>query len=442
MSDVMSVRLHLSGVWVRGVLVDSVDRLDVEVESSRAWSRCPDCGFRCRKVWDRRAMRVRDLGVSGRRTTLVWRRRRFCCGNCGERHLEDHVQFAGGLTRRFAHRLVQDAKVMSIRAIARHHGVGWHRIMRLVRAHSGRVAQRRRARPVRVLLVDETSIRRRHRYVTVVASGDSGEVLAMIPGRTKASLARFFREQGAWWCRQVEIVVSDGSRSYQPAIAQYLPHARHVLDRFHVARWFTEGLTLVRREIQRRDPQRRPPTYEPDLFRARFALLRRVDHLNDSQRAHLDRLFEAHPRLRTAWDDLGELYRIYQAADLDEANEALGWFGDLYATGQIPEYHQVVDTIIAWGEEILAYHPSRRASNGPLEGINNLHPGPTTRCSPLHQLRPLRSTRNPCNMTAAPNTRTAESHVFAQPPQLEPVGSLGSVDRHSVRRKRGLQPRL
>ena len=35
MSDVMSVRLHLSGVRVRGVLVDSVDRLEVEVESTR-----------------------------------------------------------------------------------------------------------------------------------------------------------------------------------------------------------------------------------------------------------------------------------------------------------------------------------------------------------------------------------------------------------------------
>ena len=76
--------------------------------------------------------------------------------------------------------------------------------------------QRRRARPCRVLLVDETSIRRRHRYVTVVACGDSGKVLAMIPGRTKGALARFFRDQGAWWCRQVEIVVPDGSRPYHP----------------------------------------------------------------------------------------------------------------------------------------------------------------------------------------------------------------------------------
>ena len=184
MFDVMSVRLHLSGVRVLGVLVDSVDRLEVEVESAREWSRCPHCGFRCYRVWDRRPKRVRDLEVSGRRTTLVWRRRRFECSDCGERHLEGRAQFQGGLSRRFARRLVQDARVMSIRAVARHHGVGWHRIMGLVRAHSAVVAERRRARPTRVLLVDETSIRRRHRYVTVVACGDSGKVLAMIPGRT------------------------------------------------------------------------------------------------------------------------------------------------------------------------------------------------------------------------------------------------------------------
>ncbi len=372
MSDVMSVRLHLSGVRVLEVLVDSVDRLEVEVGSAREWSRCPHCGFRCSKVWDRRAKRIRDLEVSGRRTTLVWRRRRFWCGNCEERHLEEHAQFQAGLTRRFVRRLVKDARVMSIRAVARHHGVGWHRIMRLVRAHSERVAKRRRARPARVLLVDETSIRRQHRYVTVVACGDSGKVLAMIPGRTKGSLARFFRDQGAWWCEQVEIVVSDGSRSYQAAIAQYLPDALHVLDRFHVARWFTEGLTLVRRELQRRPPDQRPPTFEPDLFRARFTLLRRADHLTEAHQAHLDRLFDAHPRLRTAWDALQELYQIYEADDLDAANEALGRFADLYATGQIPEYRDIVDTIIAWGEEILAYHSSRRASNGPIEGINNL----------------------------------------------------------------------
>ena len=53
------------------------------------------------------------------------------------------------------------------------------------------------------------------------------------------------------------------------------------------------------------------------------------------------------------------------------ALDALQRFADLYETGQIPEYHNTVDTILNWADEILNWHHSRR-SNGPLEGTNNL----------------------------------------------------------------------
>ena len=42
--------------------------------------------------------------------------------------------------------------------------------------------------------------------------------------------------------RGVKVVVSDGSTSYRKAIGQHLGHARHVLDRFHVARVRHEAL--------------------------------------------------------------------------------------------------------------------------------------------------------------------------------------------------------
>lgn len=128
----------------------------------------------------------------------------------------------------------------------------------------------------------------------------------------------------------------------------------------------------MRRELQRRDPDHRPPAFEPDLFRARFTLLRRADHLTDAHRKHLETLFDAYPRLWTAWDALQELYQLYEADDVQGGNQALARFANLHDTGQIPEYHDVVDTIISWGEEILAYHSSGRATNGPIEGNNNL----------------------------------------------------------------------
>ena len=95
-------------------------------------------------------------------------------------------------------------------------------------------------------------------------------------------------------------------------------------------------LVEARAEIQRRDPHRRPPTFEPDLFRARFTLLRRADHLTEAHQAHLDRLFDAHPRLRTAWDALQELYQLYEADDPDQANR-LGLLAAVLAgSGSVP----------------------------------------------------------------------------------------------------------
>ena len=371
-SDVMTVRLHLPQIRVLEVLEDAPDALRVSVESTFRRLRCAQCGFKCHRVHDRRAKKVRDLEVSGRRTTLVWSRRRMVCGNCDSRFLEDHHAFEGALTARLARRLVADAKVMTVQAAARRCGVGWHQVNDLVRAWAGIVAERRRSRRCAVLLVDETSMRKRHRYVTVIVNGDTGRTLAMVEHRSSAALSAFLVQQGHRWCKQVKVVVSDGSRAYKAAINAHLGHARHVLDRFHVIRWFSAGLTQVRRDVQRREPHGVKPAFDPEVFRARFALLRRGDTLTDTDRARLDGLFDAHPRLRAGWQALQELHGLYTADDHDGALEALGRFCDLYETGELPEYHDTVDTFIAWSDEILNWHDAGRPSNGRIEGTNNL----------------------------------------------------------------------
>ena len=75
------------------------------------------------------------------------------------------------------------------------------------------------------------------------------------------------------------------------------------------------------------------------MFRARFKLLRRGDTLTDTDRARLDKLFDAHPRLRAGWQALQELHGLYTADDYDGALKSLGRFCDLYETGELPEYH-------------------------------------------------------------------------------------------------------
>ena len=369
--DVMSVRLWLPLTVVLGVVVDAPERLVVRVASSVRRPRCPHCGAPNGTVHDRREQKVRDLEVSGRPVTLVWERRRLVCAPCGRRFVEVHRAFEGRVTARLARRLVADAREMTVNAAARRHRVGWHVVMGLVMAYAGLVGEHRRRRRCRVLLVDETSIRKRHRYVTVLVNGDTGETLAMVAHRSEAALSGFLAAQGHKWCKGVKVVVSDGSKAYTAAIAKRLGHARHVLDRFHVIRWFAAGLTAVRRDVQRR-PEGSKPAFDPDVFGARFLLMRRPDKLDDTERKRLDALFETHPRLKAAWDALGELHGLYLANDRKAALEALDRFADIYGTGLIPEFSDTVDTFLAWHHQILDWHRAGRPSNGRIEGTNNL----------------------------------------------------------------------
>ena len=213
-------------------------------------------------------------------------------------------------------------------------------------------------------------MRKRHRYVTVIVNGDTGKTLAMVPHRDAAALTGFLRSQPHKWRRGVKVVVSDGSKAYKSAIEGCLPHSRHVLDRFHVIKWFSAGLTAVRRDIQRRQPEGIKPAYDPEVFRSRFMLLHRGETLTATQQTNLDALFDKHPRLKAGWEALQELHGLYLAEDHHSALEALDRFCDLYETGEIPEFHPIVDTIIAWSNEILAWHHTGRPSNGRIEGTN------------------------------------------------------------------------
>ena len=108
------------------------------------------------------------------------------------------------------------------------------------------------------------------------------------------------------------------------------------------------------------------------MFRARFLLLKRPDKLSAAEHERLHRLFAAHPRLKTAWDALGELHNLYLADDHQGALKALDRFCDLYSTSDIPEFDETVDTLVNWYPEILNWHHTSRPSNGRIEGANNL----------------------------------------------------------------------
>ena len=365
------------------------------------WSRCRHCGFRCYRVWDRRPKRVRDLGVSGRRggQPLVWRRRRFECGNCGERHLQDHALFGAGLTRRFARRLVADATVMSMSGsvppswggLASDHGPG---------PRGGGAGGAASPGPA-----VSCAVGRRNVDTAPAPVCDCGRLWRQRQG-VGDDPGPYERVAGQVLPRSGSLVVPPGGDSRERR------HPAHIRAQSHntcqlLAMCWTGSTSYAGSpkaspwydaRYNAATPTGVPQRSNRTCSETCFTLLRRADHPNRSPPgAPRQAVRRSSPSPHRPGRPLQELYQLYEADDPDQANQALGRFADLYATGQIPQYQQIVDTIIAWGEQILAYHTTRRATNGPPEGINNLHPSPTTRRPRVHQPQQLRRPRNPRN---------------------------------------------
>ena len=369
--DSMTVRLKLKRIRVVEVVTDVTERLEVTVVDLRAVVSCPFCGLRTSKVHDTRRVRIKDLPVLGARTTLIWLRRRFTCDNCGGRHLEDHPAFEGKMTRRLARAIVKDARQLSITEITRRYGFAWSTIMALVETWSHGVAAHRRKQRCRVLLIDETSLRRKHRYVTVLVNAETGDALGVVEHRSATALRAFFARQGHRWLKGIEVVVTDGSEAYRAAIHTHLSHASHVVDRFHAVRWFATGLIEVRRRIQRVGGKGERPAFEPSIFRSRYLQLTRRDHLSDAQYVHLIGVVSQDPDLWHAWRLVQMLYGVYEASSEAEAAKRIEDFVHKWAELPVPEFKTVLKVLAKWLPEILAFHREARITNGRLEGQMN-----------------------------------------------------------------------
>jgi transposase len=100
----------------------------------------------------------------------------------------------------------------------------------------------------------------------VLLNGETGQVLAIVKHRDARALASFFVELGRRWRREVPVLVTDGRSPTPPLSAGAcvnLPRATHILDRFHVIRWFARGLIEVRRHLQRQEPPGGHPLSTP-----------------------------------------------------------------------------------------------------------------------------------------------------------------------------------
>ena len=146
------------------------------------------------------------------------------------------------------------------------------------------------------------------------------------------------------------------------------------MDHFHAIRLANRVVDEVRRRVQQQTLGHRGRKRDP-LYRARKLLLMSADRLDAAGFARLEQALDDGDRddqVYTAWSVKELLRDVYAADDEHAARCALTVFYEWAADSAVGECRRLARTVRRWEAQILAWHTTAGASNGPTEACNLL----------------------------------------------------------------------
>jgi len=293
------------------------------------------------------------------------------------------ARHGAGHTRFFDDQVAWLAAACSKTAVTELMRISWRTVGNIIeRVCAGQLAARDMLAGLARIGIDEISYKRGQKYLVVVVDHDSGRLVWAAPGRSTATVGKFFDALGPERAAALTHVSADGADWIASVVAERAPQAVLCADPFHVVSWATDALDEVRREAWRqaraagqatlvREGSRTKKVSRGgarDLKNARYALWKNPENLTTSQQAKLEWIAKAHPYLHRAWL-LKEGLRLPFQLKGDEGKDALERWLKWAARCRIPEFTEL-------GKKVRRHLPAIYAtldhglSNGRIESVN------------------------------------------------------------------------
>lgn len=370
----MSTSLLYHGWGVRGYQEVAIrfeeGMIGFRVEQDPDTFRCPGCGsgevMRSGQV----CRRFRSLPIGGRAVWIELPVQRLWCPGCGKVR-QAKVSFADerrGYTHAFERYALELSRHMTIRDVSVHLGVGWDTVKDIQKRNLQRRFGKPKLKHLKHLAIDEISIGKGHRYLTVVLDLDEGAVVFVGEGKGAEALRPFWKRLRGSHAR-IRAVATDMSPAYTAAVGANLPGAIHVFDRFHVVKLFNEKFSLFRQELQR---EAEGPLEKKVLKGTRWLLLKNPENLIEEkdEKRRLEKALALNKPLAAAYYMKEDLRQIWDQPTIAAAEVFLDdWVARARASG-IRMLMKFAETLVEHRHGILNYYlyPITTAA---LEGTNN-----------------------------------------------------------------------
>jgi len=223
-------------------------------ESPRARSRCHRHSDYSRRRWP--GLCNRDLDICGQPSFWVYQPAFHRCPWCHHRQglIPPFKRKDTSYTYRFERHVLRLLIGSNEEEVARRLGIAAETVGSIVR-HQLADARAKEVDPQRRISdvgIDELSLKKGHKpYPTILTDltdPEQPEVLAVADGRDEASARQCLEKLAQAQRRQVRTYRADMAQAFHNACRDLLPKARPVVDRFHVARKFSEAIDGQRKK--------------------------------------------------------------------------------------------------------------------------------------------------------------------------------------------------
>lgn len=271
-------------------------------------------------------------------------------------------------TRQFERYALDLSRHMTIKSVAQHLRVSWDVIKDIQKRNLSRRFGKPKLKRLRQIAIDEISIGKGHRYLTIVLDLRTGAVVFVGEGKGADALAPFWRRLKASRAH-VQAVAIDMSPAYIQAVSNNLPEATIVFDRFHIVKLFNDKLSDFRRALYR---EAFTDGEKSVIKGTRWLLLKNPDKLDETkdEPQRLQKALELNKPLATAYYMKEDLRQLWAQPNKAKAWEFLiDWVYRAGSSG-VSMLRKFAKTLAVHWEGILAFY-DYPISTGPLEGTNN-----------------------------------------------------------------------
>jgi transposase len=255
---------------------------------------CSSCKRPTKQIHSYNRRTIRDLNILDAKTFISVLYRTLKCKLCG--YVVEELPLMNPyerVTKKFATYVVELCKIMTIKEVAEHLELDWKTVKELHKRYlQGKFSGEDIGNP-RILVIDEISLKKRHRYLTVIADWESGKVLGVREERSYKALKAFFDSLPEQVRTSIEAVAIDMWDPYIKAIKESCPNAKIVFDRFHAVAAFSRVIDKVRNIEYRKATK----SGKEVIKGTKYLLLKNKENITKEETPRLRQLLELNENL-------------------------------------------------------------------------------------------------------------------------------------------------